>query len=160
MTTCRLRISTQGIDIIRAEPDVEICFCLCDRRCWIPVSPPCLSLVLWVALSDSTLYPDGFTHPSLWPAALGHLLIGQSCCLAYDWQVSFPNSRFCSTYCPMPAVLGRFPIGQSCYLKYDWQVPFPAGFVVSTFYCWYLTPWLIVLFWKFWCRPHYWLRYE
>lgn len=125
MTTCRSSISTQGINIVRVEPDVKICFFVCDGHCWITVSPPCVSMVRWMVLSDSRLHPDGSSLPSFWLAVLGHLLFGQSCCLICDWQLTFPNSRFCSTYCPMPVVLGHLLFDQSCCLMYDWQVPFP-----------------------------------
>lgn len=136
MTTCRSRISAQGINIIRAEPDVETCFCFCDRLCWITASPPHVSLVHWMALSVSSLHPDGSSLPSLGPAVLGHL-IGQSYCLTYDWQVPFPNSRFCSTYCPMPAALEHLLVDQSCCLTYDWQLPFPNSLFCSS-YCLFL----------------------
>lgn len=97
---------------------------------WVPSS---VSLVYCMAFSDSSIYPDGSSISSLRPAEQGHLLIGQSCCLSYDWQVPLPNSRFCSTYCPMPAVPGHLLSGQACCLTYEWQFPFPNSWFCSTY---------------------------
>lgn len=94
---------------------------------------PRVSLVHWMGLSDSSLHPDGSSLPGLRPAAQGHLLIGQSCCLTCEWQMPFLNSRFCCTYCPVPAVLRHLLTGQSCSLTYDWQFPFSNSWFCCTY---------------------------
>lgn len=151
MTTCKLKINAQGVNIIRAEPDVKVWFCLCDR-CWLDHS-------------ESPLVSHWSTAwPFLTPASIQmapHFLVAGLLSWDISWLAShaashmtdrclYQTAGFVALTVPCLLCRGISWVDRHAALHMSGSFLFQtAGFVALNLYSWCMASWLIVPIWRF-----------